>query len=278
MKKLFFTIIVFSFLGIIFYVKFDDFLKNYLSNYGSKVLKKKISLDKISTNLFKGKVQIMNLKVFNGDKEKNLVEIEKINLKIDMSTLLDKIVKIKKINTEGLKLNYQASIVNGKIIDNFGLINKFLPEANIKTKKINLNKVNEEISGSVQENQKIIQYQPKTKDKNFIIDYLEIPKIIINAEFKTLNFSKIIEIDRMIFQNVGNTKDSNHFKDVFVMIGTNIALKLNNEIIINGLKQKYDGKLKKLFKKDKIKNKLNSILGNSEKSKKLMKKLDKYFK
>ena len=53
---------------------------------------------------------------------------------------------------------------------------------------------------------------------------------------------------------------------------------INNEIIINGLKQKYDGKLKKLFKKDKIKNKLNSILGNSEKSKKLMKKLDKYFK
>ena len=48
-----------------------------------------------------------------------------------------------------------------------------------------------------------------TKDKNFIIQKLKIPEIIINAEVKDLNFTKQLKIDSMEFQNVGNTKNAN---------------------------------------------------------------------
>ena len=278
MKKFFFILLVFIFICVVFFFKFDDLLKNYFITNASKSIKKEIQIENVITNFLKGTIQITNLMIFNDVKEKNLVEVKSIKLKIDLSTLFDETIKIKKISTEGLQLNYQASIVKGKIIDNFDLINQFSSQAKIEKKKINLNKATNKLSSLDNKHQKQSQDKKKNKDRNFVIDYLEIPKILINAEFKEVNFFKRIEVDRMIFQNVGNTKGSNHFKDVFAMIATNIALKLNNEIIINSLKQKFDNKIKTLLKKDKIKKKLDSIIGSPEKSKKLLKKLDKFFK
>ena len=95
---------------------------------------------------------------------------------------------------------------------------------------------------------------------------------------KDLNFYKKLKIDSMNFQNVGNTKDSNHYKDVLAMIATNIVIKLNNESITSGLKQKFENKIKKLMKKDNIQNKIESLLGKPVETDKILKKLDKFFK
>ena len=76
----------------------------------------------------------------------------------------------------------------------------------------------------------------------------------------------------MIFQNVGNTKNSNHYKDVMAMIVMNMAVKINNEVITGNLKKKFEAKLKNFLGSEKFK----SIIGSD--SNKIINKLEKLFK
>ena len=235
MKKLLFFVFVVTLLSAIVYFKFDDYLKNYLVSELSQKIEKKIHINEIKTNFFKG------------------------------SLIFSETIKIKKLTMVGTRLYYRASIVNGQIVDNFNLIDNFLKKQKQETvqtpKKTN-------IQSQLKKNQ---------NDKNFIIEELTIPNILIDANAPDIDFSKQIEIDKMTFRNVGNSKGSNHYKDVFAMIGTNVALKLNNEMITGGLKKKFENKIQKLLKKDKFRNKLESIIGNKD-SDKIFEKLDKLFK
>ena len=280
MRKFFiFIIILISIISVISYFTFDTILKNYVINSVSKKIEKKISLDQIKTNLFKGTIVVKNLSVADDSQnKKKLIEIQNTIIDINVLTLLSETVSFNKVNLDGVLINYKASIVNGKIVDNFGLINQFLD----KKKKIesSINKQTQDNKEKKSENKKDILKSNNTKkeDKNFVIKNLNIPLIVIQAEAKDLNFYKKLKIDSMNFQNVGNTKDSNHYKDVLAMIATNIVIKLNNESITSGLKQKFENKIKKLMKKDNIQNKIESLLGKPVETDKILKKLDKFFK
>jgi hypothetical protein len=280
MKKLFiFVIILISIISIIGYLTFDTILKNYVINSVSKKIEKKISLDQIKTNLFKGTIVVKNLSVADDSQnKKKLIEIQNTIIDINVLTLLSETVSFNKVNLDGVLINYKASIVNGKIVDNFGLINQFLDKK--KKNESSINKQTQDNKEKKSENKKDILKSNNTKkeDKNFVIKNLNIPLIVIQAEAKDLNFYKKLKIDSMNFQNVGNTKDSNHYKDVLAMIATNIVIKLNNESITSGLKQKFENKIKKLMKKDNIQNKIESLLGKPVETDKILKKLDKFFK
>ena len=280
MRKFFiFIIILISIISVISYFTFDTILKNYVINSVSKKIEKKISLDQIKTNLFKGTIAVKNLSVAdNSQNKKNLIEIQNTIIDINVLTLLSETVSFNKVNLDGVLINYKASIVNGKIVDNFGLINQFLDKK--KKNESSINKQTQDNKEKKSENKKDILKSNNTKkeDKNFVIKNLNIPLIVIQAEAKDLNFYKKLKIDSMNFQNVGNTKDSNHYKDVLAMIATNIVIKLNNESITSGLKQKFENKIKKLMKKDNIQNKIESLLGKPVETDKIIKKLDKFFK
>ena len=280
MRKFFiFIIILISIISVISYFTFDTILKNYVINSASKKIEKKISLDQIKTNLFKGTIVVKNLSVAdNSQNKKNLIEIQNTIIDINVLTLLSETVSFNKVNLDGVLINYKASIVNGKIVDNFGLINQFLDKK--KKNESSINKQTQDNKEKKSENKKDILKSNNTKkeDKNFVIKNLNIPLIVIQAEAKDLNFYKKLKIDSMNFQNVGNTKDSNHYKDVLAMIATNIVIKLNNESITSGLKQKFENKIKKLMKKDNIQNKIESLLGKPVETDKILKKLDKFFK
>ena len=280
MRKFFiFIIILISIISVISYFTFDTILKNYVINSASKKIEKKISLDQIKTNLFKGTIVVKNLSVAdNSQNKKKLIEIQNTIIDINVLTLLSETVSFNKVNLDGVLINYKASIVNGKIVDNFGLINQFLDKK--KKNESSINKQTQDNKEKKSENKKDILKSNNTKkeDKNFVIKNLNIPLIVIQAEAKDLNFYKKLKIDSMNFQNVGNTKDSNHYKDVLAMIATNIVIKLNNESITNGLKQKFENKIKKLMKKDNIQNKIESLLGKPVETDKILKKLDKFFK
>jgi len=280
MRKFFiFIIILISIISVISYFTFDTILKNYVINSVSKKIEKKISLDQIKTNLFKGTIVVKNLSVAdNSQNKKKLIEIQNTIIDINVLTLLSETVSFNKINLDGVLINYKASIVNGKIVDNFGLINQFLDKK--KKNESSINKQTQDNKEKKSENKKDIlkSNNTKTEDKNFVIKNLNIPLIVIQAEAKDLNFYKKLKIDSMNFQNVGNTKDSNHYKDVLAMIATNIVIKLNNESITSGLKQKFENKIKKLMKKDNIQNKIESLLGKPVETDKILKKLDKFFK
>ena len=280
MRKFFiFIIIIISIISVISYFTFDTILKNYVINSVSKKIEKKISLDQIKTNLFKGTIVVKNLSVAdNSQNKKKLIEIQNTIIDINVLTLLSETVSFNTVNLDGVLINYKASIVNGKIVDNFGLINQFLDKK--KKNESSTNKQTQDNKEKKSENKKDILKSNNTKkeDKNFVIKNLNIPLIVIQAEAKDLNFYKKLKIDSMNFQNVGNTKDSNHYKDVLAMIATNIVIKLNNESITSGLKQKFENKIKKLMKKDNIQNKIESLLGKPVETDKILKKLDKFFK
>ena len=280
MRKFFiFIIILISIISVISYFTFDTILKNYVINSVSKKIEKKISLDQIKTNLFKGTIVVKNLSVADDSQnKKKLIEIQNTIIDINVLTLLSETVSFNKVNLDGVLINYKASIVNGKIVDNFGLINQFLDKK--KKNESSINKQTQDYKEKKSENKKDILKSNNTKkeDKNFVIKNLNIPLIVIQAEAKDLNFYKKLRIDSMNFQNVGNTKDSNHYKDVLAMIATNIVIKLNNESITSGLKQKFENKIKKLMKKDNIQNKIESLIGKPVETDKILRKLDKLFK
>ena len=271
MRKFFiFIIILISIISVISYFTFDTILKNYVINSASKKIEKKISLDQIKINLFKGTIVVKNLSVAdNSQNKKNLIEIQNTIIDINVLTLLSETVSFNKVNLDGVLINYKAFIIDEKIVDNFGLINQFLDK---KKNESSLNKQTFDNKEKKSEN------NTKKKDKNFVIKNLNIPSIVIQAEAKDLNFYKKLKIDSMNFQNVGNTKDSNHYKDVLAMIATNIVIKLNNESITSGLKQKFENKIKKLMKKDNIQNKIESLIGKPVETDKILRKLDKLFK
>ena len=276
MKKFFiFIIILISIISVASYFTFDKILKNYVINSVSKKIEKKISLDQIKTNLFQGTATIKNLSVadnFNLKEKQNLIEIQNVIIDINIPTLLTETVVVNKVRLEGVRINYKVFIIEGKIVDNFELINQFLDK----------NKKNENLFNSQTKDNKEKKSENKNvtlkKDKNFVIKNLNIPSIVIQAEAKDLSFYKKLIIDTMNFQNVGNTKDSNHYKDVLAMIATNIVIKLNNESITSGLKQKFENKIKELMKKDNIQNKIESLLEKPLETDKILKKLDKFFK
>lgn len=280
MRKFFiFIIILISIISVISYFTFDTILKNYVINSVSKKIEKKISLDQIKTNLFKGTIVVKNLSVADDSQnKKKLIEIQNTIIDINVLTLLSETVSFNKVNLDGVLINYKASIVNGKIVDNFGLINQFLDKK--KKNESSINKQTQDNKEKKSENKKDILKSNNTKkeDKKFVIKNLNIPLIVIQAEAKDLNFYKKLKIDSMNFQNVGNTKDSNHYKDVLAMIATNIVIKLNNESITSGLKQKFENKIKKLMKKDNIQNKIESLIGKPVETDKILRKLDKLFK
>ena len=278
MKKFFlFILLVFFSVIVAGYFSFDIILKKYLISSISKKIEKKIYIEKIQTHLIQGKAKVYNLKIANKNSENfkdYLIEIKNLSIDVDILSVFREIVKIDELNLNGTSMNYKASIVDGKIIDNFNLINQYL-EKNKKSEK-NLKLIEDK---NKKDKDEIVKNNlDNTKDKNFIIQKLKIPEIIINAEAKDLNFTKQLKIDSMEFQNVGNTKNANHFKDVFAMIATNIVIKLNNETIISNLKEKFNSKIQKILEKDQLKNKLENILKDPEKKEKIFNKLNKLFK
>ena len=278
MKKFFlFTLLVFLSVIVAGYFSFDIILKKYLISSISKKIEKKIYIEKIEIFFFQEKTKVYNLKIANKNSENfedYLVEIKNLYIDVDILSAFKEVVKIRELNLSGTTMNYKAFIVDGKIIDNFNLINQYLEKNNKSEKNLEIR----EGSNKEDKNKITKDNLDHTKDKNFIIQKLKIPEIIINAEVKDLNFTKQLKIDSMEFQNVGNTKNANHFKDVFAMIATNIAIKLKNETIINNLKKKFDNKIKKIIEKDNFKNKVEELLGDNKKKEKLLNKLNKFFK
>ena len=65
MKKLLFLGFVATLLSAIVYLKFDDYLKNYLVSELSQKIEKKIHINEVRTNFFSGSLTAKNIKISN---------------------------------------------------------------------------------------------------------------------------------------------------------------------------------------------------------------------
>jgi len=269
MKKFLIYLSILIFIILIFLkFFFDPIAKSIISKKLSVDIGREVSLGKINTNFLKGSIQIKNIQIKNSQifSRENLATISSIEGKLKLDMLTSGIINFTEILFENINLNYDVIVQNGKIVDSFYLLEGFLNKSPNKNSIVEKSKPTKQILPGNNELNK------NRKSIDFIIDRLIIPKINISVLAKDLKFKKNIILGNMVFRNVGNTKNSNHFKDVISAITTNIAVKINNEVIVGNVKQQFKKKIDKLLGSEKLK----SILGKD--SEKVIQNLKKFFK
>ena len=265
MKKLIiFLIVILLIVVACFNLFFDPIAKSFIEKNLSKDTGRIVVIQSVETDLFKGVFQVRNLQLKN-DKifsRENLITIPLLEINFNINKLLSNEIRFTKIVVHNSIINYDVIIKDGKLFDSFYLVEQVLKKENKNQINSNNNKKKEDKS----------TYPNKSPRIDFIIDRLIIPKVTISAYAKDLQFKKHINIGQMNFENVGNTKESNHYKDVMAMIVANMAIQINNEVIKSNLRKQFEKKLKELLTKDNIK----SIIGNDPN--KILNKLEKLFK
>ena len=251
----------------------DKIAKNILEKELSLVAERKVKIQDLKINFLNESAVINDITVANSNNfPGNLIKLDKINIDINLKSLLDETVEIKSVKVEGLNFEYIVLTKNGKIIDNLSLINQAIKKNNIAA---NLNNKNKEPKK---------EYPKKKDDKNFIIKKLNISNSNVKVISQDLDINTQTKLSDMEFLNVGNSKDANHFKDVFAMILTNVISKVQNDVLTQKIKQKFEKKLKDIINEKILgsqnpgadKNILEGILKENKDD--LLKKFDKLFK
>jgi len=251
----------------------DKIAKNILEKELSLVAERKVKIQDLKINFLNESAVLNDITVANNNNfPGNLIKLDQINIDINLKSLLDETVEIKSVNVKGLNFEYIVLTKNGKIIDNLSLINQAIKKNNITA---NLNNKNKEPKK---------EYPKKKDDKNFIIKKLNISNSNVKVISQDLDINTQTKLSDMEFLNVGNSKDANHFKDVFAMILTNVISKVQNDVLTQKIKQKFEKKLKDIINEKILgsqnsgadKNILEGILKENKDD--LLKKFDKLFK
>ncbi len=239
---------------LFFEFKVDDIIKGTIEEKATKSAERKVTIENSKIHLLNEEIILKNIIIENkGNFQGNLLKINKVRILIDLKSLTEETVKLKLVDVDEVNFYYQVEIRNGQIVDNLSLINQALKQSN------NNSSTNKKV------------FTEKKEDKNFIIQKLVLKNSSAKVISKDLNINTDTKLSNMEFLNVGNSKNANHFKDVFAMILTNIIAKVQNDILKQKVKQKFESKLKDL-KKDI----LNDLLKGNEKD--LLKKFDKLLK
>ena len=232
----------------------DNFVRNLVEKKSSKIVERKVTLNNLKINFLNKEIILEDINIANNNNFKgNLLKIKKIKILVNVDTAFNETVEAKLVEIDGIDFYYQVLIKDGKIIDNLSLINQALKKT----------------SQSKTVSKKI--YPPKKKDKNFIIKKLFFSNSKARVISDDLKINTNTNLGDMEFTNVGNSKDANHFKDIFAMILTNVISKVQNDILTQKIKQKFKNELKNI-KKDFLKD----ILKGNQKD--LFKKFDKLLK
>ncbi len=251
----------------------DKIAKNILEKELSLVAERKVKIQDLKINFLNESAVLNDITVANNNNfPGNLIKLDQINIDINLKSLLDETMEIKSVNVKGLNFEYIVLTKNGKIIDNLSLINQAIKKNNITA---NLNNKNKEPKK---------EYPKKKDDKNFIIKKLNISNSNVKVISQDLDIDTKTKLSDMEFLNVGNSKDANHFKDVFAMILTNVISKVQNDVLTQKIKQKFEKKLKDIINEKILgsqnpgsdKNILEGILKENKDD--LLKKFDKLFK
>ena len=254
MKKVFFLFLIVGGIYVTSEIIVDNFAKKYIEKKISKIAERKFIIDEFKINFLNEEIILENITVQNNNNfPGDLLKIKKIKILIDFNTLLNKTIEAKIVEIDEVNFYYQVLIENGKIIDNLSLINQAFKGAD----------------KSGMDNAKI--FSSKKNDKNFIIKKLVFLNSKANVISDDLKINTKTKLSNMEFLNVGNSKNANHFKDVFTMILTNVISKVQSDILTQKVRQKFDKNLQNL-KKDILKDLLK------DNPKDLLKKFDKLFK
>ena len=254
-----------------FFDNLDDFIKDYLVDYGSKMTKTDVEVDSVETDLNKGEISINRLGIENpkGFSKSEAFEVDKVIVIVKKESLNQNIIEIpliliknpeilyeyngKKTNFDVLKDNIHAY---QSVDDNLSKGKKIINKLGAKESKATKGKSNPK-TFFIKE-VRIVNLELKVRVSSIKKDFLnkKIPLIVIkDIGSKTKGASPEIILEKII-SNVDNTLESIFdFKSLKTDVRKNvnkIIKKLSGEQKGNSDKEKIDHKkiindLKDLF-------------------------------
>ena len=238
-KKIIISLLVIA--GLIFLIldflsyKVNKIVKDVLINKGKDVLCQQVIVGNIDTSILGSSIKISNIEIRNleGFKNKNIIQIRNINTDFDLKSVFTNNIIVNSIIIDGASLNYELILDKKDMKDN---VSAFKTCQKPNDKKV--------------EDKTLPKSEPSQKNnKTLIVKQLVLNNTSLKVSSEFLDFSKDINLNKMSFNNVGNTESANKFKDVLKMIFDNVLLNINNEIIQGDLRDKIKNKLKNLRNK-----------------------------
>ncbi len=211
--------ILFSLFIIFIFVAFNKTILSKIIVFSlSKWVERDFLVKEVNINYSAKEIVFNFVEIRNEDKffYNNIFEIDKIQLKYDLSTFLTDLVKVDYLFFENIKFFLEFDEMDEKIVDdNIGLA--------IKNKKNYEPKI----------------YPKKRKDKNFLVKKTE----LINSKvfIKSLGNDKEIKVNlsNMSFFKISNKSEFNHYKNIFKIILNDIFFKVPDQKMKNLIKKTY---------------------------------------
>tara|TARA_B100000427_G_C15511710_1_gene596501 strand:+ start:1338 stop:2030 length:693 start_codon:yes stop_codon:yes gene_type:complete len=201
-------------------------IKKTIEIFLSNIIEKKFLVERISIDISKSTIELHNIKIKN-DKNfnyKNLLECKEIFINYNLNSIFS-----------------ETLIINELILKNLNFyveINDDL-KANEEIKNLNLND-NLDVIKKTKDNYKQKIYPKKKKDKNFIINNVQLINPRANIKFLNIYEYSNFKLSEMVFSKVGNSKiNSQHFKEVLKIFLIDMYLRIPNFEIRNKIKKIY---------------------------------------
>jgi len=214
----------------------ENLLKETIVNEGKAIFQTEISVEKININYFNSRVHVKNLSIKDSksSKNSNLIVVKNIYINYFLKSFFEKKIVLSEVFIDDLALNVQVLLLNN-------LINTNVEELkNINKKEPNKDNIKSE---------KIIVDGGK---KKFLIQRLIVQSTSINIKADFLSISKDLKLEKISFNNIGNSDGDNSLISSFGVFFDQVLLKINNELNKSDIKKEIRNKLSKL--KDNISN------------------------
>ena len=236
MKKFLSIIII---LPICFYlfIEFigDRFIKNILQNNISSSLNREVSIEKLNIDYLSGEADAKGIKLLNKKFEGYLVNIESVKVNLDAFSIFSNNIIINDVLLKDISVNYYFDYAEQKIIDN------------------------------VRSLQDDLTYRTSSSESNkyFNIQNLDVKNISLSILSPDFNIDKTFSLKDMSFNNIGNTKKSNDYKDTLKKVFNETVDTIKEKIINNNFLdriQNFNTEDLEDKVKDKLKNKLKKLI------------------
>ena len=236
MKKFLSIIII---LPICFYlfIEFigDRFIKNILQNNISSSLNREVSIKKLNIDYLSGEADAKGIKLLNKKFEGYLVNIESVKVNLDAFSIFSNNIIINDVLLKNISVNYYFDYAEQKIIDN------------------------------VRSLQDDLTYRTSSSESNkyFNIQNLDVKNISLSILSPDFNIDKTFSLKDMSFNNIGNTKKSNDYKDTLKKVFNETVDTIKEKIINNNFLDKIQNFNTEDLEdkvKDKLKNKLKKLI------------------
>ena len=218
-KKLIFILALFFLLLILFnktmmQLVFERKLSQW-TEYNTELILSKFGL-------FSGQIKIQDIRLKNKLNffNQNLFEASQIVIQIDSNTYFNELVVVKSVELKSPKFFFEIkNIKNKELKDNLNLIDKL-------SKK-----------------QKSKIYPPKKKDKNFVINNLNITDAKAFIRYEKYDKNVAVSLSDMSFSKVGNSghfdPEFQHYKNVMKIILNDIYFRIPDENLRELIQEKY---------------------------------------